>query len=367
MDEMYERLGTLSYMAPEFHRKGRRFGYDSSVDMWALGVCTYMLISGTRPFHDEDRAKKIEMIMHDPVDFDGPEWEGVSREAKHFCSQLMQKDPAKRLAASDALKHRWITKPSRPPQSPVGAALDHSGVVEALQSYSCATKLKRLALEAIALKTPSWRLSDLRRLFVAMDADGSGTLSLDEFRGVMASKLSQKQADHIFRSMDLSHAGEIDYSEFLSAAVSQKRDIAALSIAAAFSVLDKDHDGYITAADLHSLLGKSMTKAEAQSLISSPSVGARRGRIAFTDFKWLVYNGNVDAPKPPCRTLRAQKSEPASLDRHVALGQTKLKLARRSSAAEADFNSSSSAGEQDTSASFSSSTSASEEMCLDCV
>ena len=40
--------GTLSYMAPELLAEKKR-AYDSSVDMWAMGVVTYMLLSGRLP------------------------------------------------------------------------------------------------------------------------------------------------------------------------------------------------------------------------------------------------------------------------------------------------------------------------------
>ena len=37
--------------------------YDSSVDMWAIGVVTYMLLCGKRPFHHADRKTKMKIIQ----------------------------------------------------------------------------------------------------------------------------------------------------------------------------------------------------------------------------------------------------------------------------------------------------------------
>ena len=42
---MWDQLGTPSYMAPELWSESSK-EYDSSVDMWALGVVTFMLLSG---------------------------------------------------------------------------------------------------------------------------------------------------------------------------------------------------------------------------------------------------------------------------------------------------------------------------------
>ena len=65
----------------------------SPVDRWALGVVAFMLLSGRRPFHSQDRKEKGRMIQEDPLSFSAPEWGLVSSEAKDFCARLMQKDP----------------------------------------------------------------------------------------------------------------------------------------------------------------------------------------------------------------------------------------------------------------------------------
>ena len=51
-ESMWDQIGTPSYMAPELW-SDRAKEYDSSVDMWALGVVCYMLLSGKRPFHHQ--------------------------------------------------------------------------------------------------------------------------------------------------------------------------------------------------------------------------------------------------------------------------------------------------------------------------
>jgi serine/threonine protein kinase len=55
-------------MAPELWSEHEK-EYDSSVDMWAIGVVTYMLLSGKRPFHHQDRERKAMMIKHDKLSF----------------------------------------------------------------------------------------------------------------------------------------------------------------------------------------------------------------------------------------------------------------------------------------------------------
>ena len=105
---MWEQLGTYSYMAPELW-SDEEDEYDSSVDMWALGVVAYMLLSGKRPFHHQDRKEKARMICHDPLRFPSPDWDRLSDAAKDFCSKLMQKNPKDRMPASEAVHHAWTS------------------------------------------------------------------------------------------------------------------------------------------------------------------------------------------------------------------------------------------------------------------
>ena len=155
--------------------------YDSSVDMWALGVVCYMLLSGTRPFHHQDRHEKKRRICHDPLQFPSPgPWDHVSDAAKDFCNKLMQKNPKDRMPASEAVHHPWIKQQSTL-HSGEDAAHEmqrHQDIVDSLQAFSEADDLKRVALEVIAFSTPPGKLEELRHMFVNMDTDDSGTLSI---------------------------------------------------------------------------------------------------------------------------------------------------------------------------------------------
>jgi calcium-dependent protein kinase len=56
---MWTRTGTLYYKAPEMFDGA---GYTESVDMWALGVITYEILSGCLPFNSEYMYDTIELI-----------------------------------------------------------------------------------------------------------------------------------------------------------------------------------------------------------------------------------------------------------------------------------------------------------------
>ena len=58
-----------------------------------------------------------------------------------------------------------------------------------------------------------------------MDEDGSGTLSLEEFKKAMAlhPEVPQERVEQIFHDMDIAHHGEVDYNSFLAATVASSK------------------------------------------------------------------------------------------------------------------------------------------------
>jgi len=102
---MKTACGTPYYVAPEVLGAA---GYDKEVDLWSIGVITYLLLCGYPPFYGESLPEVFEQILKGHFEFNAPYWDNISAEAKDFIKKLLMVDPDKRLTAENALQHPWI-------------------------------------------------------------------------------------------------------------------------------------------------------------------------------------------------------------------------------------------------------------------
>lgn len=111
--------GTLSYLAPEVVA---RSGHSFPVDMWAVGVLTYFMLSGYMPFDCDTDDETKELISNGDYVFEPAEyWYNILDNAKDFMAQCFQVDPSKRLTAGDALDHPFISGSNTSPMASVAS------------------------------------------------------------------------------------------------------------------------------------------------------------------------------------------------------------------------------------------------------
>ena len=94
-------------MAPEIIKK---LPYDCSVDIWALGVLTYIMLSGKPPFKGRTKEDVFVEITTKNINYSGDTWKVTSKEAKNFIRKMLIRDPKQRMSAQDLLKDDFITK-----------------------------------------------------------------------------------------------------------------------------------------------------------------------------------------------------------------------------------------------------------------
>ena len=102
-----EPFGTLSYCAPEILLDKP---YNHQVDVFAIGVITYLLLCGCLPFDDENDndAEIARKTIYENVIYYHFLWKNISFYAKRFVEKCLIKDPNKRLTINEALNDLWF-------------------------------------------------------------------------------------------------------------------------------------------------------------------------------------------------------------------------------------------------------------------
>ncbi|XP_011883527.1 PREDICTED: death-associated protein kinase 1-like isoform X2 [Vollenhovia emeryi] len=124
-------FGTPEFVAPEI------VNYEPlslGTDLWAVGVLTYILLSGASPFLGENKQETYANVAACQYQFDNEYFSNVSEIAKDFIRSLLIKDPKERGSAESCLKHPWILTESEAPQGLGGAMISavKRGCVEAV-------------------------------------------------------------------------------------------------------------------------------------------------------------------------------------------------------------------------------------------
>jgi aurora kinase len=120
----FAHVGTLDYMAPEVLRNGKvriiespsvtldeltarnLAPYGPAVDVWAVGVLAYELVTGRPPFECDDEREEAKLIMNSNRIRFPP---GKSAAWVDFVQRALTKEPRLRPTAAELLEHPFIT------------------------------------------------------------------------------------------------------------------------------------------------------------------------------------------------------------------------------------------------------------------
>ncbi|KYK64102.1 calcium-dependent protein kinase CDPK2A [Toxoplasma gondii TgCatPRC2] len=281
------KAGTPYYVAPQV-LQGK---YDFRCDAWSLGVILYILLCGYPPFYGETDAEVLAKVKTGVFSFSGPEWKRVSEEARELIRHLININPQERYTAEQALQHPWVTTLARNSQN---VALPTT-LMSNLKAFRAQNKLKKAALTVIAQHMSEKEIDHLRQIFMTLDVDNSGTLSVQEVReGLKRLGWTEIPADlqAIIEEVDSDKSGHIDYTEFIAATMDKKLYMKEDVCWAAFRVFDLDGNGKISQDELKKVLGMpdvetAVGRATIDALLTEVDLNGD-GEIDFDEFMYMM-------------------------------------------------------------------------------
>jgi len=147
-------------MAPEiFEEHGDEGCYKPPVDIYALGIIMYELISGHFPFNEGDDLEQVK-LSSTGIEFNAPCWNHISGYAIDMIKKMTERLPDNRITAQDLISHEWfeimgVNKHSAP------AAVDQK-IIENLQRFKSVSRLHRACLNLIVKSIDGQQLNYLR-------------------------------------------------------------------------------------------------------------------------------------------------------------------------------------------------------------
>ncbi|VFQ75500.1 unnamed protein product [Cuscuta campestris] len=287
-------VGSAYYVAPEVLK--RRSGPES--DVWSIGVITYILLCGRRPFWDKTEDGIFKEVLRNKPDFRHKPWPSISTGAKDFVKKLLVKDPLARLTAAQALSHPWV----REGGSATDIPLDIS-VLANMRQFVKYSRLKQIALRALATTLDQEGLAVLKDQFEAIDVDKNGVITLEEMRQALAKDIPWKMKDsrvlEILQAIDSNTDGLVDFEEFVAATlhVNQMEEHNSEKwhqrSQTAFEKFDVDRDGFITPQELQMHTG---LKGSINPLLEEADID-RDGKISLSEFRKLLRNASMDSSR----------------------------------------------------------------------
>lgn len=245
------KAGTPNYVAPEVF-SGR---YNEKVDVWSSGVIAYIMLCGSQPFTGKNAPEILKAVKNGKVSMEEKPWRKISSEAKGLVKCLLQKDIRVRPSSAQALAHVWLAEA----HGDVTAGAQEVSLIEVdqLRAFSHMNKMKKAVLTIMATNLTDERIESMRAMFMGMDKNSDGTISILELKeGLrLAGVKIPRDLQKIIEAVDTDGSGVLDYTEFLAATMDKKVYDQEAVVWQAFSKFDIDGSGAISIKELRKVLG----------------------------------------------------------------------------------------------------------------
>ncbi len=253
-------VGSSYYIAPEVLKKH----YDEKCDIWSCGVILYILLSARPPFGGETDKEIMDRVATGKYDLESSPFNKVSKECIDLIQKLLIMDPKKRISAQEALAHPWFKdNKSKELFNQIKDENTLKKLLSNLKSYRRDSIIQETALAYLVHNFPQMKdVVNACKLFSQIDLNGDGKVTQKELLKGLKTKIKsetlEKDANAIYKNLDMDNNGFIEYEEFVRAAVSKENFLNDNFLRFAFRYFDKDGSGEITFNEIEDVFIKSI-------------------------------------------------------------------------------------------------------------
>jgi len=292
-------------------------------DVWSMGATIYEVVSGKLPFLYEacsldDFMSDTDTRAHDKLraamegDQEVHIFPGASRPLADLLGQLLSRDPDRRPSMRRTLQHGWFEKD-------VEKTPNESARRKTLSSTSWTRRNSKglshtILLNALSAKLQVDDYQDCAALFVRHDTDGSGRVSMEDFKRAFAaiqedstlalsgrtSRNAGAEVELLFHVADVTNSGQINFYQFLSVLTdwsSFDRERLQAYVKILFNHIDRDGTGFITKADLsHAVQG--IADESELSAVFQECDSDRDGTISLDELHSFLFDPNPNHVVP---------------------------------------------------------------------
>ena len=309
------KLGDIHYASPEVLLGN----LDERSDIWAAGVILYIMLTGNAPFNGNTDAEIIKAINKKKATYPENDFKNISDEAKDLLKHMIC-DADKRFNVNQIIEHNWLVKVV--PNSE--KELDDFNQ-DNFRNFVKIPKLKKDILMFIVDNLGDYNIQLLKDIFVEMDVNKDGTLTLKEFKdGIIKlfptendpvvttesnnfendnqekkirlddetlrqNKVIVDKAEELFQSFDLDSEGRFDYNDFIINSLDRHLILMEDKLFMAFWMMDRDGSGKLDKREIKQALSLDIDNASLDKMISQYDLNGD-GEIDYLEFLNLMLN-----------------------------------------------------------------------------
>jgi calcium-dependent protein kinase len=193
-----------------------------------------------------------------------------------------------------------------------------NATMAAFLSFHQSTLLRRAVLTALAMQMSGQQLAGLREQFLRLDRDKNGRISKEElavainfgegaagvpFSSAGFAEKTGEWFERIFDSVDTDGSKEIEYTEFLAAALEDSMFITEEATRAAFRVFDVDGSGKISQKEFARVVPSDIARLLPEFDLNCD------GELDFEEFETMIREAPMTATwTATCRTCMGVES-----------------------------------------------------------